>query len=69
LGDDAGRWFLIGMVANPWVLECRANGHLGTHFFYLPFLNQQAKRRAKLPEMQANRPSVLSGNVLRITLS
>jgi hypothetical protein len=29
-GDDAGYWFLVGMVADPWVLECRANVHLGT---------------------------------------
>jgi hypothetical protein len=34
LGDDADRWFLVAMVADPWVLEYRANVvfHLGTHF-------------------------------------
>ena len=40
LGDDAGRWFLIAMVAEPWVLEYRANVHLGMHSIS-PLLNQQ----------------------------
>ena len=35
LGDDAGRWFLVGLVADPWVFESRANVvfHHGGHFF------------------------------------
>lgn len=35
LGDDAGRWFLVGLVADPWVFESCANVvfHHGGHFF------------------------------------
>jgi hypothetical protein len=42
-GDDAGRWFFVVMVADPGVLECRANVvfQLGTHLLISSLLNQQ----------------------------
>ena len=44
-GDDAGRWFLVSVVADPWLLECHANVILrvDVHSFDLPVTQQQAE--------------------------
>jgi len=45
LSDDAGRWFLVGMVADPWVLKCGANIVLdfGVDSLISPLLNQTSQ--------------------------
>ena len=56
LGDDAGRWFLVVTVADPWVLEYRANVvfHLGTHLLISRLLNRPTRpattRRQQYPQ-------------------
>ncbi len=65
LGDDAGRWFLVVIVADPWVLEYRANVvfHLGTHLLISRLLDRPTRPATthvtsnihKLPELLANR--------------
>lgn len=47
LGDDAVRSFFVVVIAEPWMLESRANVvfQLGTHLELSSLPNQQAKRR------------------------
>jgi hypothetical protein len=75
---DVSDWFLVGMAADPRVLECRANVvfHLDTHLLISGLIEQQAGRRAltspsnlsKLPKLLANqlvkKEAVFRGNGL-----